>query len=88
MLRQDAKETSYTVVNETSLEAVRGVWLKFSPQLRTSRGDLSTGVIRAAFEVDVLPRTHFNVDGTYYVDRDRASALVTRTALIQFHVYL
>jgi hypothetical protein len=88
LMQQGANGASYIVVNETSFEAARGIWLKFSPQLRTSPGDLSGGVIRGAFEVDVLPRTHWNVDGTYYVDRDRTNDLVTKTALIQFHIYL
>lgn len=88
LLGQGATSVSYTVVNETAVEAARGIWLKFSPQLRTSPGDLAGGVIRAAFEVDALPRTHWNIDGTYYVDRDRANALVTKTALIQLHIYL
>lgn len=88
LLQQGANGAVYTVVNETSVEAVRGIWLKFSPQLRTAPGDSSSGVLRAAFEVDVLPRTHWNVDGTYYVDRSRTNDLVTKTALIQFHVYL
>jgi hypothetical protein len=39
-------------------------------------------------EVDVLPRTQWNVDGTCYVDRSRTNDLVTKTALIHFHVYL
>jgi hypothetical protein len=87
-MQQGANGASYIVVNETSFEAARGIWLKFSPQLRTSPGDLAGGVIRGAFEVDVLPRTHWNIDGTYYVDRNRTNDLVTKTALIQFHIYL
>ena len=88
LLVQGANGAAYTVVNETSVEAVRGVWLKFSPQLRTNPGNLSGGVIRGAFEVDVLPRTHWNVDGSYYVDRDRTNDFVTKTFLIQLHIYL
>jgi hypothetical protein len=88
IFQQGSAGTAYIVVNETSVEAIRGLWLKFSPQLRTEPGDMSAGSLRAVFEADALPRTHFNVDLSYYVDRDRRSALVAKTFLFQFHVYL
>ena len=88
LFRDGAAGTAYIVVNETSVEAVRGVWLKFSPQLRTAPGNASGGSVRAVFEADVLPRTHLNLDLSYYLDRDRVSALVAKTFLFQFHVYL
>jgi hypothetical protein len=88
LLQQGSNGAAYSVVNETAVEVARGVWLKVSPQIRTTPGAVAGGAIRTAFEVDVLPRTHFNVDGSYYIDRDRTSKLLTKTALIQFHVYL
>lgn len=79
---------SYAVVNETGFEVHRGVWLKVSPQLRTEFGDSSAGAVRLAFELNLLPRTHFNVDTSYYRDRDRKSDAITKTFLIQLHMYI
>jgi hypothetical protein len=78
----------YTVVNETSLEAVRGLWLKVSPQLRTAYGDTSGGTFRLGLEADWLPRAHWNLDASFYRDRDRATTLVSHTWLGQVHLYL
>jgi hypothetical protein len=78
----------YTVMNETSFEVVRGLWVKFSPQIRTAPGDTSGGSIRTAFELDFLPRTHFNLGLSYYRDRARVSDLVVKTFLAQLHLYL
>jgi hypothetical protein len=80
--------TAYVVVNETAYEVFRGVWLKFSPQLRTDLGDTSGGVSRMLFEADLLPRTHWNLDVSYYRDRDRLSDQVVKTLLAQVHLYL
>jgi hypothetical protein len=78
----------YVLMNETGVEVVRGVWLKVSPQLRTEFGDSSGGVARLAFEANWLPRTHWNVDLSYYHDRSRVNDLVTKTFLAQLHLYL
>jgi hypothetical protein len=40
------------------------------------------------FEANLLPRTHFNVDVSYYRDKNRASELVSKTFLAQLHLYL
>ena len=46
-----------------------GIWLKFSPQLRTAGGAPgSSQVRRFAFAADLLPRTHWNVNLAYYLD--------------------
>jgi hypothetical protein len=79
---------AYTLLNETGLEVLRGLWLKFSPQLRTDYGDTSAGVVRLAFEADLLPRTHWNVGLSYYWDKNRLSGLVAKTFLAQLHLYL
>lgn len=79
---------AYTLVNETSYEVFRGVWVKVSPQIRTDFGDTSGGLFRWAFELNVLPRTHWNVDLSYYRDRGRLNGFVTKTALLQLHLYL
>ncbi len=79
---------AYTLLNETGLEVYRGVWLKFSPQLRTELGNTAGGAFRLAFEANLLPRTRWNVDLSFYRDRGRATGLVTRTLLAQLHLYL
>jgi hypothetical protein len=80
--------TGYTVLNETSFEVYRGLWLKLSPQLRTDPGDTSSGTFRTVLEADLYPRTHWNVDISVYRDVDRKSSLVTRTIMAQLHMYL
>jgi hypothetical protein len=79
---------AWVLGNETAFEAYRGVWLKFSPQLRTDFGDTSGGVLRLAFEANLLPRTHWNLGLSYYRDKSRVSDLVTKTLLAQLHLYL
>lgn len=81
-------DPAYTLFNETAFEVYRGIWLKVSPQLRTFQGDTSKGTFRTVFEVNILPRTHWNVDVSYYRDKDRESDLVSRTWLAQLHLYL
>jgi hypothetical protein len=79
---------AWIVVNETAFEAVRGLWLKLTPQLLTEAGDTSAGVVRLGLAVDFLPRTHWNVGLSFYRDRERRSGLVTKTLLAQLHLYL
>ena len=81
-------KTAYTVLNETSYEVSRGLWLKFSPQFRTDYGQPSGGSWRTVFEADLLPRTHFNVDVSFYRDKNRLTSLVSKTFLAQLHLYL
>jgi hypothetical protein len=79
---------SYILLNETSFEVYRGLWIGVSPQLRTAFGDTSNGVVRLALNANLLPRTHWNIGLSFYRDRSRASDLVTRTFLVQLHLYL
>lgn len=85
--QEGGRGSSYTLANETSFEAYRGVWLKFTPQLRTNPGDTGGGVIRAGAALDWLPRTHVNLGLLYYRDKDRRSSAVTKTLLGQVHLY-
>ncbi len=78
----------YSILNETSVEVYRGVWLKVSPQLRTAYGDTSGGLWRLAFEADFFPRTHFHLSASYYRDETRSTSFVTKTFLAQLHLYL
>jgi hypothetical protein len=82
------KGQSYLLANETSFEAYRGVWFKFAPQFRTTPGDSKGGAVRAAFALDLLPRTHWNLALSYYRDKDRRSSRVTKTFLAQLFLYL
>jgi hypothetical protein len=85
--RDETDGQSLVLVNETSLEVFRGVWFKFSPQLRTESGTVP-GFTRLKFEANLLPRTHWNVDVAYYRDTNRRSKLVTHTVMSQLHMYL
>ena len=85
--RDEDNGTSFVFVNETSVEAIRGIWLKFSPQVRGESGTVA-GVVRYKFEANILPRTHWNVDVAYYRDQNRTSKLLTHTVMTQFHLYL
>ncbi len=77
----------WVVVNETAVEAYRGIWLKFSPQFRTSGSQPGfSNLRRLAFEADLLPRTHWNVGLSYY--HDHAFDASTSTLLTQLHLYL
>lgn len=80
--------TAWVVVNETALEVYRGVWIKASPQLRTD-GGLGTGDIgRLVIGAAVLPRTHWNVNVSYFRDRNRNFGTSTSTLLAQLHLFL
>ena len=79
---------SWVAVNETSVEAYRGLWLKFSPQLRTAAGPGFSELRRLAFEADFLPRTHWNLGLSYYHDHNHTFEVDTSTLLLQLHAYL
>lgn len=79
---------SIVAVNETSFEVVRGLWLKFSPQIRTAGERGFSELRRLQFEADFLPRTHVNVGVSYYHDHDHTLETDTSTVLAQLHLYL
>lgn len=79
---------AYTVLGDAAFEAWRGVWLRFTPQLRTEFGDSSAGTRRLALGLNLLPRTHWNVILNWYHDRNRSSGRTTKTLLAQLHLYL
>ena len=75
------------VVNETSVEVYRGIWMKVSPQFLTSGGASGASDLRRlAFSADLLPRTHWNVNIGYYLDH--ASAATASTVVTQLHLFL
>ena len=78
---------SWVVVNETSVEVYRGIWLKVSPQVHTStEAPGSSDFRRIVFAADLLPRTHWNVNLSYY--RDHAFNATTSVVLTQLHLYM
>lgn len=79
---------AYTLLNETGVEVYRGMWVKFSPQLRTFSGNASSGTFRMVVEGDLLPTPASNLNISYYRDRDRLSGFVVKTFLVQLHLYL
>ena len=79
---------SYIFANQTSVEALRGVWLRVSPQLRWTDTDPRGEVRRMVYGLDVYPRTHWHVNLSYYRDRLPFSGRRTRTLLAQLHLYL
>ena len=79
----------WVALNETSFEAYRGVWLKFSPQLKTSGGQPGFSELRRLlFEADFLPRTHWNVGVSYYHDHNHTFEVNSSTLLTQLHLYM
>ena len=84
---EPAGGVSWLVVNETSVEVYRGIWLKFSPQFRTA-GEASgaSDLRRLVLAADLLPRTHWHVNVSYY--RERSLAVTASTLLAQLHLYL
>lgn len=80
--------SAWTLLADASFEVYRGVWLRASPQLLTGFGDGSSGTVRLAAGLNLLPRTHWNVVLSYYHDRDRATDHTSRTLLAQLHLYL
>lgn len=79
--------TALVIVNETAIEAVRGVWIKVSPQGRTGTG-VRPGLFRWNTGVVLLPRTHVNVNVDFYRDRVKGGAGTFKTFLAQLHLYL
>ena len=86
--REGATATSYVLVNETSLEVYRGIWLTVTPQARVGGGAAVPDLLRFGVGTVLLPRTHFNVNLNYYRDRNRTSDITTQIFLAQLHLYL
>lgn len=82
----DLNGTSFVFVNETAYEAVRGLWLKVSPQVMTESGP-QPQITRLALSAMLLPRTHVNINTTFYRDKPSGSGAI-KTWLLQMHLYL
>ena len=79
---------SYIVANQTSVEALRGLWLRVSPQIYWEDGDPRGEIRRMVYGLDFYPRTHWHVNVSYYRDRLQFHDLGIRTLLAQLHLYL
>ena len=86
-MRDEDEGNSFVFANETSVEALRGIWLKVSPQVKTETG-ATPGFLRWKLEANALPRTHWNVVVSYYRDKNRRSDIVTHLLMTQLHIYL
>lgn len=81
-------EATYVLTHEMSVEVIRGLWVKVSPQALLGGGDRVSDLGRLALSAVFLPRTHWNVNVSYYRDRNRVSETTTKTVLLQLHLYL
>ncbi len=83
-----ASNRSYIVANQTSVEAVRGLWLRVSPQVRWTDADPGGEIRRMVYGLDFYPRTHWHVNVSYYRDHLPFNGRRVRTLLAQLHLYL
>ena len=86
--RLRASGRSYVIANQTSIEALRGVWLRVSPQTRWTDTDPQGEVRRMVYGLDLYPRTHWHVNLSYYRDHRPLGGRGNRTFLAQLHLYL
>ena len=86
--RLPAGGRSYIVANQTSVELLRGVWFRVSPQTRWTDTDPRGEVRRMVYGLDLYPRTHWHVNLSYYRDHRPAGGRRIRTLLAQLHLYL
>ena len=85
---RDASKTAFVLVNETSLEVYRGIWLVVTPQARVGGGHTVPDLLRFGVGTVILPRTHFDVNVNYYRERNRTFDFTTQIFLAQLHLYL
>jgi hypothetical protein len=88
VFEEEADSTSYVLVNETSVELMRGLWFKVTPQAILGGGDRTSDLFRLGLGAVFLPRTHFNVNVSYYIDHNEAGDTTTKTLMMQLHLYL
>ena len=85
---QPYSDRAYIVAHQTSLEAIRGLWLRVSPQLHWTDRNSQSEIRRLVLGADVYPRTHWHVNLSYYRDRTPFFSSSSRTFLAQLHLYL
>jgi hypothetical protein len=56
--------------------------------MRTDTAAGISGLRRIALSLDLLPRTHWNVDLSYYRDHSTPSGVESTIVLTQLHLYL
>ena len=83
-----ASNHAYIVTHQTSVETLRGVWIRVSPQVYWTDHNPLLEKRRLVLGVDFFPRTHWHLNLSYYRDRNPVSDRSSRTFLAQLHVYL
>ncbi len=86
--RLPGSRRSYIAANQTSVEVLRGVWIRVSPQVRWTDADPRGEVRRMVYGIDLYPRTHWHVTLSYYRDHLPFGRRRIRTLLAQLHLYL
>ncbi len=79
---------SYIVAHQTSVEVLRGLWVRVSPQVRWTDTDPSGDLRRMVYGVDVYPRPPWHVTVSYARDRVPATGRRVQRLLAQLHLYL
>jgi hypothetical protein len=87
LIRSNQGGTSFVFVNETAFEAYRGIWVRVSPQTRSTT-DSYPGQVRWNIGADLLPRTHIHVNLDFYHDKTHGIDEGIKTFLAQLHLYL
>ena len=85
---QPYSDRAYIVAHQTSLEVIRGLWVRVSPQLHWTDRNSQSEIRRLVLGADVYPRTHWHVNLSYYRDRTPFFSSSSRTFLAQLHLYL
>ena len=76
------------LINQTSVEAWRGIWLRVSPQWYRVQDNPGAEIRRMVLGLDLYPRTHWHVNLSWYRDRFVFSDRLDRRLLAQLHLYL
>ena len=82
------RQTAWIFVNETAYEVYPGIWARISPQYRGDDGSGAGDIGRLVLGASWLPRTHWNVNLSYFRDRNRLFGISTSTFLSQVHLFL
>ena len=83
-----AGDRSLVLVNQTSVEIWRGVWVRLAPQTTRAAGDPRAEIRRMVYGLDLYPRTHWHVSLSWYRDRFVFNDRLDSRWLGQLHLYL
>lgn len=77
---------SHIVANQTSVEVLRGLWWRVSPQVRWTDTDPRGEIRRMVYGLDFYPRTHWHVNVSYYRDHLPFNGQREQTLVSQLHL--